>query len=290
MYEQVHLGKGILPIHCNRPVVMAKGLIIAGLPLSVVLLSLYVWPLTGFLTPSSVQESHHHLNSLFRRISDCLPTNLFFCKRFLRYIHSGDSYETYDCPEAEAAYWRQAKSARRQLASSDARSDKRTCIAESHTQGGERQILYYVPRLLPEYREKCPDNIDSTQYQLPLRIFMEWCMLVYPKQVFFTTFQWLGALRTKVYFQPRLNSSQASKLMTHFSNRDLQTISRIMRKARVGAVRLEDPSRAAGPPSESIRRQLRNRSRRCRKEWKRWTETKGPDFIISFEQEEEIWP
>ena len=88
-------------------------------------------------------------------------------------------YKTYRTLDEEDDYWESAEIGQRELSFSDARYSK--CSFDESSHARERQILYYTPRLLPEYRSKRSnrDNVDT----IPTRAFVKWHCLVFPDSV-----------------------------------------------------------------------------------------------------------
>lgn len=163
---------------------VAKGVAVASLPLTIALASLYSKPLLSgiLLTPiiHEVDLVKHYVNDMAQKLLKCLQLNMVFYKRLLVHFYK-NTYYTYPNPAAEARYWRQAAATRKQLSYSDARWSKRDSPDQVNSRG-EQQVLYYVPRLLPEYREPRSRNMDASEYRLPSQIFIDWYSLMFPGQ------------------------------------------------------------------------------------------------------------
>ncbi|OCB88346.1 hypothetical protein A7U60_g4548 [Sanghuangporus baumii] len=91
-------------------------------------------------------------------------------------------YQTYQTQDQAHDYWESAERGQRELSFSDARYSK--CSFSESRNTRERQILYYMPRLLPEYRYKrsMKDDLD-TDFSIPTKAFMKWHWLVFPDRV-----------------------------------------------------------------------------------------------------------
>lgn len=90
----------------------------------------------------------------------------------------------YPSPEAEEAYWTQSSNGRKELAYSDAR------YSMLQDAKAVQQVLYYVPRLLPLYREHQSRELDPPPAMpVSTRDILFWHNAVYPEEV--STDAWL---------------------------------------------------------------------------------------------------
>lgn len=95
-------------------------------------------------------------------------------------------YAKFETPEQEGRYWRSTEVAQRELSSSDARFSNPDSTQVWNTRN-EKPILYYTPRLLPEYRDKHLESSNdagwSNKTTIPVKAFMKWHRLVFPDRV-----------------------------------------------------------------------------------------------------------
>lgn len=149
-------------------------------------------------------------------------------------------FSPYATPEEEARYWRTSGEAQRSLDASDANS----------TSPDVPLVRYYVPKLLPPYRDKRDSSSleDADEYRISAKTFCKWHRMVFR-----------GPLH------PTLK--QAEKLMKNYSGRDRKEMRRITRMLTDEEVFLHKI------PWTPVYRNI----------WRRWLETKEPDIVISFE-------
>lgn len=91
-------------------------------------------------------------------------------------------YHRYPTPRAEQKYWDSALRWRKTLYASDARmhhSPSRSSVSESTIP----LPGYFVPGLLPPYRESREVDPESREYELRVKDFMKWRGMVYPEKV-----------------------------------------------------------------------------------------------------------
>ena len=90
-------------------------------------------------------------------------------REYLRPPAPPSLYRTYLNQAAEEAYWAAAARARRVLDASDANT----------TPASVPLVRYYVPKLLPSYREVRKKVLEATEVHLPPRAFCKWHRMVF---------------------------------------------------------------------------------------------------------------
>ena len=136
-------------------------------------------PLTYSLLTGCFIYSTKHLKRILHRT---LGASIASLRRLFRALLPQKSpYETFKTRDQEDAYWRDAEAGLRELSSSDARFAKGS-RTEGWNSQNEKQLLYYTPRLLPQYRDKRRRDYDL-DFHLPTKAVMEWHHLVFPGRV-----------------------------------------------------------------------------------------------------------
>ncbi|EJD00779.1 uncharacterized protein FOMMEDRAFT_157886 [Fomitiporia mediterranea MF3/22] len=179
--------------------------------------------------------------------------------------------KTYDTPEQEDAYWRNAELGQKELSFSDARFGKGKSNGPWNSRG-EKPIVYYVPRLLPEYREKRGKRDDQVEFNVPAKSVVRWHWLVFPGD-------------------PHPTFVQASRLVRYLSTRDLRQmyhISKFGRKLQMRSINRDAPCCPA-KRTRGVRRipstgQVSNAM--YKELWREWLQNKPSDPIICFEDED----
>ncbi|TDL17672.1 hypothetical protein BD410DRAFT_729655 [Rickenella mellea] len=182
---------------------------------------------------------------------------------------TNSAYSKFPTVEAEIAYWEQAAGMQRVLSFSDARggSVQKTSGATKSAKDMGAPVLYYEPRLLPDYRDRQTGrDPNSTEYRIPTKAFVHWHHLVFPERI-----------------HPTL--AEASEIMKRLSNRDLRQMYKMSRRA----LKTEN---LAGCVEVGFNDQSHGRQSPCldnkhRRKWEKWLLSKGPDVAIIFEGEEE---
>lgn len=113
----------------------------------------------------------------------CLRFPLHIFANFLpSWVTHTTPYDRYPTPRAEQKYWDSALRWRKTLYASDARmhhSPSRSSVSESNIP----LPGYFVPRLLPLYRESREVDPESREYELRVKDFRKWRKMVYPEKV-----------------------------------------------------------------------------------------------------------
>ncbi|KAH9916799.1 uncharacterized protein B0H18DRAFT_1087258 [Fomitopsis serialis] len=169
-----------------------------------------------------------------------VTTGVVWCKDCTSRVFRCPLFSRYATLEEEARYWTSSREAQRSLGASNANS----------TPPDVPLVRYYVPKLLPPYRDKKDSSSldDADEYRISAKTFCKWHRMVFR-----------GPLH------PTLK--QAGKLMKNYSGRDRKEMRRIARMLTDEEVFLHKI------PWTPVYRDI----------WRRWLETKGPDIMISFE-------
>ncbi|TFK41604.1 hypothetical protein BDQ12DRAFT_390243 [Crucibulum laeve] len=168
-------------------------------------------PILALSTPDSF-TTLHRLFDPFRhtRLTTLRPSGVTFPSVFQWLKRLWKGYDTYSSDHEEAHYWKVSARGQRELQHSDAR------FVGREAQGLPPSVIpYYVPALLPEYREvqtkkKRKTNRDNDEYVINPRKYCKWHRMVFRGPT-----------------HPTL--SQASFLRMSCTSEDMQEMSRIAR-------------------------------------------------------------
>ena len=162
-----------------------KYIILACIPLAALFSnfsSLYVLKDTVLKRSASLQQG---TLSLARAFSQYMQKYVSYYELLCK-LRWRSPYARYRSPEEEEMYWRQAEIGLKELAHSDARYTKTMNVGRQSgpdNMRNESQILYYTPRLLPQYREKKSRDLEGQEIRIPATTFLKWFRLTFPEKV-----------------------------------------------------------------------------------------------------------
>lgn len=135
----------------------------------------------------AVEQAFHWLfafgqHTIPRLFCLTFPLHRLFTSFLPSWATHSTPYHRYPSPRAEQKYWDSALRWRKTLYASDARmhhSPSRSSVSESTIP----LPGYFVPRLLPSYRESREIDPESREYELRVKDYMKWREMVYPEKV-----------------------------------------------------------------------------------------------------------
>ncbi|GJE83933.1 hypothetical protein PsYK624_000060 [Phanerochaete sordida] len=162
-------------------------------------------------------------------------------------------YRRYASKDAEQEYWRAVEKAKQRLQASNAHAPV------------EGLLVYYVPKLLPEYRDAKQEDPEAKEEYISPRTFCKWHRMVFPGQVRHTSppQSRCGVLTVMQQRQPTL--TEAVTALKSYSSRDRREMRRIARLQSDHAVfhRIDTSARYGAL-------------------WRTWLASKGPDAAVVF--------
>ncbi|KAI0303022.1 hypothetical protein BC826DRAFT_325202 [Russula brevipes] len=177
----------------------------------------------------------------------CLP-NLLRLSLWDRLLPGRGRYRRYRSRIEEQRWWDESARARAFFARSDARHGKPKLSSPPECLSPIPLVMSYVPRLLPQYRDRRRTDDAANEYELTPSIYRKWHRLVFPHKS-------LPSRR------------MATKMIRYLSTRDRREIARIARLI----------------PDEAAAQKGFSPSPVYRDLWASWLQNKGPDLTIVFE-------